>query len=299
MNTAIDLSQIPAPQAVESLAYEAICAAMLKNLQERDPVFTALNESDPAYKILEVAAYRELLLRQRINDAARAVMLAYAGGENLDNLAALFGVVRKIIDPGDPEAIPLIKPTYEDDVSLRYRSQLALEGFSVAGSAGAYEFHALSADSRVKDVSISNPNAGEVLVTVLSTEGDGTADQNLLDALATALNAEDIRPLCDTVIVQGAEILNYTVAATLELYDGPDAEVVLATAKATLIKYVMEHHRLGDDITHSGLYAALHVGGVKKVTLVSPVADILCASTQAAYADPTTDISVTIGGNDE
>ena len=48
--------------------------------------FTALVESDPAWTILEVAAYRELLLRQRINDASRAVMLAFATGADLEHL---------------------------------------------------------------------------------------------------------------------------------------------------------------------------------------------------------------------
>ncbi len=85
-----------------------ILAEMLEDLKKRDPLFTALTESDPGYKILEVAAYRELLIRARINDAAKAVMLAYAGSENLDNLAALFGVTRKVIDPGNSAEIPPI-----------------------------------------------------------------------------------------------------------------------------------------------------------------------------------------------
>lgn len=92
--TAIDLSQLPAPSVVEPLDYEQILGAMLADLKTRDPSFTALVESDPAYKILEVAAYRELLIRQRVNDAGRSVMLAYAHGSDLDHLGALMGVVR-------------------------------------------------------------------------------------------------------------------------------------------------------------------------------------------------------------
>lgn len=63
--TAVDLSQLPAPSVVETLDFETILQAMLDDLLARDPDFSALVESDPAYKILEVAAYRELLLRQR------------------------------------------------------------------------------------------------------------------------------------------------------------------------------------------------------------------------------------------
>lgn len=35
-------------------------------------------ESDPLNKLLEVCVYREMILRQRVNDAAKGVMIAYA-----------------------------------------------------------------------------------------------------------------------------------------------------------------------------------------------------------------------------
>ena len=73
--TAIDLSTLPAPHVVEPIDYQTILSAMIADLQARDPAFTALVESDPAWKIIEVCAYREMLLRQRVNDAARAVIL--------------------------------------------------------------------------------------------------------------------------------------------------------------------------------------------------------------------------------
>ena len=84
--TAVDLSRLPAPSVVEALNYETIYAAMLEQLQLFVPDFDATVESDPAVKILQVAAYRELLLRQRVNDAARQVMVAFATGANLKAL---------------------------------------------------------------------------------------------------------------------------------------------------------------------------------------------------------------------
>lgn len=44
---------------------------------------------------MEVCAYRELLLRQRINQAAKSNLLAFATGTDLDNLGALYDVERK------------------------------------------------------------------------------------------------------------------------------------------------------------------------------------------------------------
>jgi phage-related baseplate assembly protein len=107
--TAIELSQLPPPNVVEPLDYEQILAAMLADLKTRDPFFDALVESDPAYKILEVAAFRELLMRQRVNDAGRSVMLAYATGSDLDHLGALMGVARLAGDDGSRPAEAVIE----------------------------------------------------------------------------------------------------------------------------------------------------------------------------------------------
>lgn len=291
--TPIDLSTVPAPNVVEALSYEAILAAMLADLQARDTAFTALVESDPAYKILEVAAYRELLIRQRVNDGARAVMLAYATGSDLENLSALFGVTRKTLDEGDATALPPIPPTFETDAALRYRTQLALEGLSTAGPIGAYQFHALSVDG-VKDAGIQGPpdtDPGEVLVTILSATGSGTAGAPLIAAVDAALNAEDVRPLTDQVTVQSATIVSYEVIATLYIPTGPDPTAVQTAALASVQAYVESRHRVGLDVRLSGLYAALHVGGVERVTLSAPgiVADLVTTAVQAPYC---TDITL-------
>ena len=168
--TQIDLSQLPPPEIIEQVSYETILEEMVADLQARDSTFDALVESDPGFKILEVAAYREFLLRQQFNERARGALIAYARSGDLENLAAFFGVERLVIDPGDPDAVPPIEPTYETDENLRRRTQLALEGFSTAGPQGAYIFHSLSI-AGVKDVSVVSPVPGDVEVTVLSTDG--------------------------------------------------------------------------------------------------------------------------------
>lgn len=83
------------PNIVETLKFEEIFSRMKEELVRRNASFSALTESDPAIKILEVAAWRELLLRQRINDAAQANLLAFARGNDLDHLAEFYGVLRK------------------------------------------------------------------------------------------------------------------------------------------------------------------------------------------------------------
>ncbi|WP_163372875.1 baseplate assembly protein [Endozoicomonas acroporae] len=281
--TAIDLSQLPAPDVVETLDYENILAAMLEDLQQRDPVFNALVESDPVYKILEVAAYRETIIRQRVNDAARAVMLAYATGPDLDQLGALFNVERKLLTPADPTANPPIEAVWESDEEFRRRIQLSLEGLSVAGPEGAYIFHSLSADPRVQDATATSPAPGEVLVTILSREGDGSAPADLVKSVDKHLQQDDLRPLTDSVTVQGAEIVRYDIRATIYTYPGPDRAVVLAEARKALDLYVDEMRRLHKAIPRTGITAALHVEGVQRVELASPAADLAISATQAGY----------------
>jgi len=295
--TAIDLSKTPPPAVVEPLDYEVILQAMKADLLIRDPELMAVAlESEPLIKLLEVCAYRELLLRQRVNDAAHGVMLAYAGGTDLDNLAALFGVERQVMDPGDPEAIPPVPPTLETDERLRYRTQLSLEGHSTAGPVGSYEFHAISADPLVKDVDVASPVPGEVVVSVLSTVGNGTPAPALLTAVDAKLNDRKVRPLTDRVTVQAAEIVSYRIKADLILYHGPDEELVRQEAIWAVTAYTQQHHKLGHDITLSGLYAALHRTGVQRVVLINPTTDLLIAPQQAAYC---TDQVITMGGRDE
>jgi phage-related baseplate assembly protein len=127
--TAVDLSQLPFPDAVETLDYETILAEMLDDFHTRmtaiEPTFVPLVEGDPAYKVLEVAAYRELVIRQRVNDAIKAVCLAYAAGADLDQIGARFNVERLLIQAGDPDAVPPTDDVYESHADYRRRIQLS------------------------------------------------------------------------------------------------------------------------------------------------------------------------------
>lgn len=299
----IDLSQLPPPNVIEFIDFEAILAARKDRLLELTPeasrpatAATLALESEPITILLQENAYRELALRQRINEASQALMLAYSTGTDLDQLAANYEVKRLVVSPGDPAAIPPIPTTYESDADLRYRVQLAFEGLSVAGPRMAYIFHARSADGRVADISAQSPEPAEALITVLSRDGDGTAAPDLLAAVEAALNDEDIRPLADRVTVQAAEIIPYAVEATLHLYPGPEAEPILAAAQAKLANYVTAQRRIGRDIRRSALFAALHVDGVQRVELTEPVADVVISQSQAPYCTAT---SVSLGAEDE
>lgn len=266
--TAIDLSKLPAPDVIEKLDYETLLTDYINDFKAKSPDYTTLLESDPAIILMQVIAYRELLLRARINESAKANMLAYATKGDLDNLAAFYGVER-LVD--------------ETDDRLKERTQLALEGFSTAGPIGAYIFHALSASAEVKSVSATSPNPGEVLVTILSNIGDGTASTELIDTVEAKLNEDNIRPLTDQVTVAGATIISYDVEAVITVYSGPSSSVVESEANNALTNFINERHAIGRVASLSGIYDALHVDGVKKVELISPTADVVTNDTEAPY----------------
>lgn len=303
MSSPIDLSQLPAPAIVEAVDFEAILAERKARLislypeDERADITARLAlESEPLNKLLQENAYREVVLRQRVNEAARANMLAFATGADLDRLAANFNVERLMIDPGNPDAVPPVPPTFEGDTRLRLRAQRAFEGLSVAGPTGAYVFHALSADGRVADATAVSPSPCVAVVTVLSQLGTGEASPDLLDIVTAALSAEDVRPVGDRITVQSAEIVDYDIEATLYLYPGPEQEPILEAAQAKAEAYTAEQRRLGRDIRLSAVYATLHVEGVQRVELQSPAADVVPDDSHASHC---TGISLTLGDSDE
>lgn len=290
-STAVDLSRLPAPDVIEALDFETILQALKDDLAIRLPEFDEWRESDPAMKLLEIVAYREMVLRQRVNDAGRALLLAYAGGSDLDNLGALFGVTRRELEPANPATGA--EAVMEADADLRRRLLQAPDAFSVAGPRLAYVFHALSADGDVLDAAATSPNPGEVVVSVLSRQGDGTASTALLEAVETAVAADDVRPLTDAVTVQSADIVTFTVEAELTLFSGPDPNLILETAQEAVAETLQANRRIGRTISRSALIAALHGAGVQNVDLIEPQQDVPIGETEAAWAD---DISISIAG---
>jgi phage-related baseplate assembly protein len=295
--TTLDLSQYPAPQVLENLTYDHILteikaeflkqfpttslAAAEKGVPTRAQVTVLLDvEGNLIVKMLQAYAYHAMQMRARVNDAAKATMLAYATGTDLDNLAAFYMVTRL---------------NGEGDAELRERIILAVDGFSTAGPIGAYRFHGLSADPDVKDIGVQSPNPGEVLITVLSKTANGVAPPNLLSTVTAALNDEDVRPLTDAVTVQSASVLDYQVTAQIWCYAGIDGNFVRDAATRAVHDYTDAMHRLGHDVTISGLYRALHQPGVQRAEITNPTATITRNESQAAFC---TNVTVTYAGVD-
>lgn len=298
--TAINISTLTPPDVIETLDFEAILAEhkayliALYPVEQQAAISSALElESEPMLKLIQNAAYRELVLRMRYNHEARALLLAYAVGTDLDHIGiTYYWEERLIVTPADPAANPPVQAVYESDESYRERLELKPESWSTAGPTEGYKFHARSASALVKDASVSSPVPGTTLVTVLSREGDGVPSQAVLDLVIARLNTQNIRPLSEEVLVQAAEIITYNIVADLYVYAGPVSQMALDEAQASLAEYTSSHHKLGEDIAFSAANAAAFTAGVQRVVL-NLVADIPVASHQAAYC---TGITVNIAG---
>lgn len=274
---AVDLSALPPPEVIPQPDFETRLADKLARLIVEHPDFDALVESDPAMKLLEADSYDETVLTQAFAEAARGLLLAFANGPRLEHLAALYGVVR-LED--------------EDDAAMRQRVQLAPHSFSVAGPELAYVYHARSAHPDVADATAISPTPGQVVVTVLSLSGDGVPSSEVLSAVETALD-NDVRPLTDEVLVEPASLVDFTVEANLWVFAGPDQELIRQTAQAALEAHLASARKLGRDVNRSALIAALHVGNVERVELVSPAANVVIGSGEIGRA---TAIDVAIAG---
>lgn len=306
----IDLSLLPPPDVVEALDFETLYQEVLGIFRgHMGDQWTALLESEPVVKLMEVMAYRELLMRARVNAAAKASLLAYAKGTDLDNRAADYGVRRLTIRAADPDAVPPVPAVMEGDDALLYRTRLSLEALSVAGSRGAYEYHALSASAELANVSVdsprfsgvaldaavrallpdgaivvvcdydaglANPLPGDVSLAILPRLDSATLPAQLVTTVQAALSAESVRPVTDRPRVQAGTPTDFKVQAVLHVEAGPDPAVVKATARKGLDAAIAEARRLEGQLPLSAIYAALHVTGISQVDLVHPAAGIAC-----------------------
>jgi phage-related baseplate assembly protein len=264
----LDLSKLPPPAAVETLSFADIVADIKADLIERAPATAAVLdlESEPMVKLLEAFAYRELMLRNRINKVALADTLAYSFGADLDVAAANLGVARL---------------EGEEDEAFRARAVMAPESWSVAGPEEGYIFNARSADPAVADVAVSSPVPGLVRVVVLSHAVDGVADAGLLATVASALNKETVRPLAEEVEVVSAGVAAWNVVATLKILPGPEQTTVEEAAVAAVRRYAAARRKLNKGVKHKALIAALMQEGVEDVELISPADDVPAAADTA------------------
>lgn len=280
----LSLSTLPTPDIIETLDFEALLserkAALLNLYPSAEDVLD--NESEPLNYLLQESCYRELILRQRINDSVLAITLAYATGADLDVIG---------IDRFNMERLTITEATETDDAVMEsdddYRQRIydSWSQQSTAGPGIAYESIARDADGDVAAARATSPEPGRVLVSILSHTNNGSPSQELVATVHAAVSSDDSRPLTVEVITAPAVITPVALNAELVLIDGQDsngASEILANAIDAAQAYAADRKEIGRDLEISQLYSLLHVTGVESVHLNSPTSTVAVADNGAA-----------------
>jgi phage-related baseplate assembly protein len=342
----INISNLPKPDVMQVLDYEAILNQNIENFKTLVPDWQPL-ESDEFSLILQAFAYRELHLRAEFNNLASAFFLSTTGGANLDNYATFYGVERLkgskpyatfefslsealgsdvtipanliltdetstyeakllsdvVIAAGEDKATGTVElqleviqsevktetittplpyvvgakastftngSSPESDDELRQRILLSMADKSTAGSEETYKSFTFNADERVEDVVVLNGGAGVVNVYYYS----GGADSLMQDRIVEKLNAKEVRPLSDNVVVAPATQVSFSVTAELKILPNQETATVITNATKSLEAGLKSLKKIGVDITLSEINDFLKVDGVKEVVITRPVANV-------------------------
>ena len=275
----IDLSRLSPPDALEDWTYDSIVdarmlkfAALWEEARAADPTLPAYDvgalETDPAKIVQEADAYREGLLRQRVNDAVRATFLAFSQGNDLAARAGEYRTVRAAGESAD---------------AFRRRAALAWENLSIGGSYGGYAYQARSvAPADIADVAIYGHEVddvpkGEVRVVLLAAASRGVPSSTLIGSVGDYLSRRDVRKVNDQINVVSASIVPYEVHASLTVRHGADVATVVAAQKARCLAYCTARRMIAAPVTLGGIEAALghdDAGLVVDVTVDRPMARV-------------------------
>lgn len=302
----IELSQLPPFEVLETISTEDIITARMTALVQywaaADPPNAAQYdvgnlEFDPIRINQETSTYFELMVRDRVNQAARACTLAFAVGANLDAIGSRY-------PGGMPRMTPANTPgmtTQETDDAYRTRIWLAPNTLSPNGLYESYVFFAMTAEQQagtpLRDCQVTTiPGQPNVNIYIMA---DGTPVTYDVDTgyspfpspipteaqIVTAIDyirapGEGRKGLTDVVNVNGPTVVNVTYDINVWLYPGWDEDSTMSELNTALAALIESQRYLGFSHTIAAIEGALKVSGVFNIQVVSPKADVIIATNQ-------------------
>lgn len=188
------------------------------------------------------------------------------------------GQVREIVDVYDyymkAENITVTSGGMEEegDAAFYQRMRESTESFSTAGPANSYAYHAKSVTTAISDIAVTSPEPGVVDVRVLLKEGLQPAEE-VLGRIRDALNADDVRPLTDTVRVSAPESDGFEVDVTFYVDGdgGLSTAIVEQNVRMAVDEYVAwQTCKMGRDVNPSYLIHKMMEAGAKRVDVRKP-----------------------------
>lgn len=286
--TAIDLSRVPFPDAVQPLSFDEKIAAFLQRFlaqwaaeQLRNPTlpdFTeASSEAHPFIVVARTWALERGLDYQRVNDAFQALLAPRATGTNLENIAASRNLQRLTVVPATATTAAIM----ESDAALLRRY---LESFDApaSGSAGRYLMDARAAwpqsddralglwDARVNGYEVHG-RRGDVDVVICGPYGRQATTAELA-AVSAAVKHPDRAIEAVSVAVLNALRVEYNVHLRLEVPGiGPAPATVAAEAEKRVRAAATDRILIGAEVPAGLLVGAAYGNGVVRVVDLAPV----------------------------
>jgi phage-related baseplate assembly protein len=281
-------------QVLEKLDVEAILAARMARLKQLwqyyDPPAAAQYdveklEFDPIKINQEACSYFELLLRDRVNQAARSVTLAYAIGTDLDAIASRY-----------PGGVPRLDG--ESDDRYRRRIWLSPNTLSPHGTAEAYEYWALTALPALRDVTAIRYVMHDYYPTILITclmeppAAPKPSDEQLV-GIRAYIQSLSRMGLTDVISVNPPKIRETQYRLHVWLYPGTAQDQTINKIVANIATLVNDQYWLGHDHTHTAIHAACRITGVHHVDILEPEKDVFVP---LDWIVRVTNLSVTFAG---
>lgn len=287
--TAIDLSRLPAPQAIEIISLDQLKADFKERFlaewaaqQQIDPTLEDFTEADlathPAIVVARAWRYLRNLDRNRVNDGLKALLAPLASGANLDAIAASRNLERFIAQP----ATATTEQVMESDSSLLQRF---LESFDrpAAGAAGRYLFDARSAwppskdremglwDARVNGFSVHG-RRGDIDLVIAGPFGRMPTTPELL-TVRDAVTDINRAPEGVSIVVLPAVRVEYQPSLVIEVPgNGPAPETIRREAETRVRAAALERLLIGGEVPPGFLAGAAYGPNVIKVRELSHIA---------------------------
>lgn len=298
------------PSVLESISTDQIIIDRMARFKlrwsESDPPNAAQYdvgqlEFDPIKIVTENASYFELLIRDRVNQAARAVMLAFSYGTNLDAIASRY--------PGGVPRIP-----GETDDNYRRRIWLSPNILGPHGTTESYAFYALSAlgANVLRDAAaFTTRGTGIVTIPILVDKPTlALSEQQVLAIVQRQIKTGLIDPLklsfetspgpppiptndqilevykyvtantrkglTDVIVIARPKVYNTRYDISLKTFPGYDLAGVLTNVVAGLMQLIEKQRWLGYDHTIMGIDGVLNnAGGVYNRIIRQPQGDVI------------------------
>jgi len=255
-------------------------------------------EFDPIRINQELNSFFELLVRDRVNQAARSVTLAFAVGTDLDAIASRY-----------PGGVPRLAG--ETDTAYQQRIWMSVSALSLNGPGmGTYDSYvfwtmsapmpAVAADGVTPVPAIRHasaftiPGTGQIYIAIMSAAtsviplfpnlaGDTTmvatpiptSDQIAAVYQYITASGSARKGLTDVINVLAPKIVYTTINVQIWLFPGVDQVTLMNECNIAMSTLVQDINWLGADLTLLSINGALAQVGVYNTKIISPAADII------------------------